>query len=212
MLTLPRRCLRTRRARGFTLVELMVTLVLMATLLALGVPSFPAWIRNGKLRAVGDSLQTGLRLAQAEALRRNRQVVFTLTNDKVTAENAASQTAVDNGNFWSLSTVAAYTGDTATFIESGVLSDVAEGVQITGPKSICFNAMGRQVENDSPGIAGADCDLPTSTPAVQNYDIGFANPQEGMDRRLRVTVSLGGQVRMCDRDKTLSSTAPDGCP
>lgn len=200
------------RSGGFTLIELMVTITLMAILLALGVPSFSAWIRNGKLRAVGDSLQTGLRLAQAEALRRNRQVVFTLTNDKVTAENVASQRAVDNGNFWSLSTVAAYTGDAATFIESGVLSDVAEGVQITGPKSICFNAMGRQVVNDSPGITGASCALPTSTPAVQNYDLAFASPKEGVDRRLRVTVSLGGQVRMCDRDKTLSSTAPDGCP
>ena len=212
MLTLLRRPRRARRARGFTMIELMVTLVLMAILLALGVPSFTAWVRNGKLRAVGDSLQTGLRLAQNEALRRNRQVVFTLTNDKVTAETVASQTAVANGNFWSLSTVAGYTGDTATFIESGVLSDVAEGVQITGPKSICFNAMGRQVVNTAPGVAGADCQLPTSTPAVQNYDIAFASPKEGVDRRLRVTVSLGGQLRMCDRDKTLSSSAPDGCP
>jgi len=197
---------------GFTIVELMVTLVLMAILMALAMPSFNAWIRNGKLRAVGDSLQTGLRLAQAEALRRNRQVVFTLTNDKVTAATASSQAAATNGIYWSLSTVAAYTGDTATFIESGVLSDVAEGVQITGPSAICFNAMGRQVINDSPGITDASCSLPTGTPPVQNYDFSFANANTGMDRRLRVTVALGGQVRMCDRDKTLSSTNPDGCP
>jgi len=200
------------RAAGFTLVELMVTLVLLAILLALGMPSFSAWVRNGKLRAVGESLQTGLRMAQAEALRRNRQVVFTLTDNKITAANVGSQTPVANGSFWSLSTVQAFTSDSAQFIESGVLNNVASGVQVTGPAAICFNAMGRMVANDTPGVGSATCSLPSSTPAMESYDFGFADATAGVDRRLRVTVALGGQVRLCDRDKALSSTTPDGCP
>lgn len=208
MLTIPRPM--RRRVGGFTLVELMVTLTLLAILMALAMPAFSGWVRNSKLRTAGDALQNSLRLAQAEALRRNRQVVFTLTNDKVTADDFADQKAVANGNYWSLSAVAAYAGDAAEFIEGGVLNDVAEGVKITGPAAICFNAMGRMVLNNAPGLEGAECKLPTGTPAVQNYDIAFETPVTGEDRSYRVTVALGGQVRICDRDKT-RSTNPDGC-
>ena len=200
-----------RRAAGFTLIELMTVLVLMAILLMLAMPSFTTWVRNSKLRTVGDSLQNGLRLAQAEAMRRNRQVVFTLTNDKVIASNAASHTAVNNGNHWALTTVKAYANDAFAFIESGVLTDVAAGVKVTGPAAICFNAMGRIVDNNEPGISGADCELPTTTPAVTTYNISYADAVTGVDRPMRVTVALGGQVRMCDPAKTLNASNPDGC-
>ena len=191
------------------MVELMVTLVLLAILLALAMPSFSIWIRNSKVRAVADSLQTGLRLAQAEALRRNRQVVFTLTNDSPTS---STHTPVQNGVNWSLNSVAAYVGDPVSYIESGVLTDVGSGVQITGPAAICFNALGRMVANDAPGFSGVACELPTTTPPVQAYQVGFASTTAGEDRPLRVTVALGGQVRLCDPAKALSANAPDGCP
>lgn len=203
--------LTTRRAcrpQGFTLVEMMITLVLLAILLTLAMPSFSAWIRNSKVRAVADSLQNGLRTAQTEALRRNRQVVFTLTNDSPTATN---HTPAANGSNWSLNTVSAYTNDAVAYIESGVLTDVASGVQITGPAAICFNAMGRMALNPTPGFGAVRCDLPTTTPPVQVYQVGFANSTEGVDRPLRVTVALGGQVRLCDPAKSLA-TSPDGCP
>jgi type IV fimbrial biogenesis protein FimT len=32
------------------------------------------------------------------------------------------------------------------------------------------------------------------------------------DRPLRVLVTLGGSVRLCDPAKTLSAAQPDGCP
>jgi type IV fimbrial biogenesis protein FimT len=199
------------RASGFTLVELMVTITLLAILMAAAMPAFSTWVRNGKLRAASEALQSGIRLAQAEALRRNRQVVLTLTDDKVTADNFSSQDAIADGKFWSLGTVAAFAGDNAEFIESGILTDVAADVQITGPAALCFNAMGRVVGNQSPGLGDVACELPSGTPAVQAYDIGFASPVSGEDRRFRVTVALGGQVRLCDRDKSLT-TDPDGCP
>lgn len=208
---------RSSSQAGFTLIEMMVTLVLFAVLTALAIPAFSTWSRNSKIRAVAESLQTGLRLAQTESMRRNRQVVMTLTNSKVTAENVTSQIVAANGNYWSLSTVQAYTGDSPVFIESGVLSDVAANVKITGPAAICFNALGRLVANSSPGFTGAECETPSppaspsTSPAMLAYDIGFADTLEGQDRPLRVTVALGGQVRLCDRAKSLSDH-PDGCP
>ncbi|WP_232073369.1 GspH/FimT family pseudopilin [Variovorax sp. RA8] len=190
---------RPGHVAGFTLIELMVTIVLLAILLALGFPSMTTWIRNSKIRTVADSLQNGLRLAQAEALRRSRQTVFSLTNS---TSPATSLTAVANGRNWSINTVQLLTDETPQFVEAGVLSSVGNDVQITGPVSICFNSLGRLVANATPGPTGANC-----AAAAASYNITLT----GADRPLRVLVSLGGQVRMCDPARNVS-TSPDGCP
>jgi len=67
--------------RGFSLIELMVTISVMALLLAAAVPSFGPWVANSRVRSTAESLQNGIRLAQTEAVRRNRQVAFTFTNE-----------------------------------------------------------------------------------------------------------------------------------
>ncbi len=187
------------RAGGFTLIELMVTITLLAILLALGFPSMTTWIHNSKVRTVADGLQNGLRLAQAEALRRSRQTVFSLTNS---TNPGTSLTAVADGRNWSLNSVQLLTDESPQFIEAGVLTSVGNGVDIDGPASVCFNSLGRLVTNPTPGPTGASCNAAATTYVVS---------ASGSDRPLRVLVALGGQVRMCDPARSLS-TSPDGCP
>ena len=194
---------RQSRQRGFTLIELMVTITLLGILLSLAAPSFSLWTRNARVRTVGDALQTGARLAQTEAVRRNRQVVFFLSND---AGCSASTAPAANGAFWAIRTVPLTAGDPAETVQCGNVSDVASGVAITGPTAVCFNSMGRQAANASPGAGTATCTLAAS--GVSSYDVAAL----GSDRPLRVLVTLGGQVRQCDPARTLSATAPDGCP
>lgn len=203
MLSLLRtRCAR-RAQRGLTLIELMVTIALLALLLGLAAPSFREWTRNAQVRTVTDALQSGARLAQAEAVRRNRQVVFFLTDD---AACNASTAPADNGAFWAIRTVPIVTGDPVEVVQCGQIADVAAGVAITGPTAICFNSAGRQVANASPGIGSTTCTLDAS--GTSTYDVAAT----GSNRPLRVLVSLGGQVRLCDPGRTLAASAPDGCP
>ena len=192
-----------RRARGFTLIELMVTISLLGLLLGLAAPSFSLWTRNAQVRTVSDALQNGTRLAQTEAVRRNRQVVFFLSND---AACSATTAPAANGSNWAIRTVPLTAGDPVQTVQCGNLADIAGGVAITGPTAICFNSMGRQAANASPGAGSATCTLAAS--GVSSYDIAAL----GSDRPLRVIVTLGGQVRQCDPARTLSATAPDGCP
>lgn len=189
------------RERGFTLVELVVTIALLGTLLGLAAPAFSDWIRGARVRTIANALQTGARLAQGEAVRFNRQVVFFLTNDS--SCNAATNAAL-NGSFWAIRTIGLTAGEAVQTVQCGTLADSAPGVSIAGPTAICFNSAGRQTTNPSPGAGGAACNLPPTGMSV--YDIS-ANGA----RSLRVQVSLGGQVRQCDPARTLSATAPDGC-
>lgn len=192
---------------GFTLIELLVTITLLSILTALAMPSMTAWVRNNNVRTVGDSLQNGLRLAQAEAVRRSRQVAFSLT-DSASPEAGANVGAVANGTNWSINALPSMSaGETSAFVQSGVLANAGAGVLINGPAAICFNSVGRLVQNTLPQVTDVTGGATCSVAAPPVYDITLT----GADRPLRVVVALGGQVRMCDPNKTLSPANPDGC-
>ena len=188
---------------GFTLVELMVTIALLAILLALAAPSFSTWIRNAQVRTVTDSLQGGVRLAQAEAIRRHRQVVFFLTNQ---AGCDATLTADAGGSAWVIRTLPLMAGDPVEAVQCGQLADMSPNISIAGATALCFNSIGRQVANAAPDVGGATCDLDAS--GTSTFDVSASNA----DRPLRVLVTLGGSVKLCDPAKSLSASTPEGCP
>jgi type IV fimbrial biogenesis protein FimT len=198
------------------MIEMAVTVTIFAILVLLGVPSMTSWIRNNKVRTVSDSLQTGLRLAQAESMRRSRQVVFALTNS--TTPTAIPLPAVVDGTSWAIWTVPSMTNaadEIPTFIQSGVLSNASTNVQVSsnGTAAVCFNSVGRLTNNASANVTaitgGANCSQPTAgAPPVQKFNISIS----GGDRPLQVNLGLGGQVHMCDPGVPISDAHPEGCP
>jgi type IV fimbrial biogenesis protein FimT len=206
------------RRSGFTLIEMIVTIAIFAILVALTVPTMQVWIANTKVRAVADALQNGIRLAQAESLRRSRQVVFALTNS--TTPQSGGFTAAANGTYWAIQTIPAMTdgSETAVVVNTGVLTSAGSNVSITGQAAICFNSMGRLVANAATGVSGGTCTVPTagvnsSTVPTLNYVINLtkANGTALADHPLQVEVALGGQVHLCDPTTTLSNSNPYGC-
>lgn len=194
------------RARGFSLIELMVAVALLTILLSLAMPAFTGWVRNAKVRSVAETLQNGVRLAQTEAVRRYRPVVFFLTNQKTCDGNT---TAADSGAFWAIRTIPLVAGEASEAVKCGVLSDLAAGVQLSGPTALCFSANGRQAAIAAPGVGGPACTL--SALGINTYQITNPNVDVKVDHPLQVQVTLGGNVRLCDPARAYSTTAPDGC-
>jgi len=64
------------RVKGFTLIELMVTLVIAGVLLSIAIPSFQNMVIDSRLNAAAGDIADAVRLARSEALKRNRPVVL----------------------------------------------------------------------------------------------------------------------------------------
>lgn len=64
-----------RLDRGFTLIEMMVTVVLLAVLIALVTPSFRDLLRDNRAATQANALVGSLMLARSEAIKRNARVV-----------------------------------------------------------------------------------------------------------------------------------------
>lgn len=193
----------TRRDHGFTLVELMITVTLVALLLMEAVPAFQTWVVDAKVRSTAEALQNALRMTEVEAVRRSHQVTLVLT---ATAAPPGGTAAVHPGGSaagWYLQQLPLSVADcnpaSSCFISTSPGN--VSGTTITGPAAVCFNSIGQMVANTSASVPAA-CAVATST-----YDI----TAPGTSRPLRVIANFAGQVRMCDPAKALSASTPDGC-
>lgn len=68
-----------RHNKGFTLMELLVTLVIISIVTLIGVPSFQGAITGSRLTTAINELVTALHVARSEAIKRNRYVVVRKT-------------------------------------------------------------------------------------------------------------------------------------
>lgn len=164
--------LKTMRHRGFTLIELMVGLAILAILLVLGIPTMTHFLDSSRLKAATTSFSSGLQYARSQAVSRNERVQFT-----------------SNGAGWSVATVAAplVVLQSRSNTEGGATRvNMAEG---SGVASAIFNGLGASIKADG-------------TPQVQLLfsftSPDNACAPTGPIRCLDVRVSPAGQVRLCD--------------
>lgn len=62
----------SRRSKGFTLVELMITIAVVAIMSAIAYPSFQATLRSNRMATTSNELIAALSLARSEAVKNKR--------------------------------------------------------------------------------------------------------------------------------------------
>lgn len=69
--------LSRRRLAGFTVIEAMTVLAIIAILAAVALPNLSSVLAGQRLRAAGTDFMSSLLLARSEAIKRNAQIVVT---------------------------------------------------------------------------------------------------------------------------------------
>jgi type IV fimbrial biogenesis protein FimT len=184
--------------KGFTLIEMMIAVAIMALLLGLGVPSFQTFIRNAQIRTAAESMQAGLHLARSEALRRNARVSLWLVNGLTAAcarSNTGTSWVVSVDNPAGLCVTASSDTVAPRLIQSRAGNDGSGSVNVTatissgsatGSSCITFNGFGR-VEAACTG-GGAP---------IGAIDFSSANATTST-KNLSVRILSGGAIRMCN--------------
>lgn len=175
--------------RGFTLVELMVTVAIVGLLLVLGVPTMRGVIENSRIRTAAESWQYGLTLARNEAVRRNARIQF------VTSADGWVVSLMDNTVLHSGSGQegAANLAVTITLVDGTVLTP-------NNATRVTYNAFGRVLDPN-----------PDLSPPIDVVDIESPNPSNlSSYRPLRLQLLAGGLSRLCD-PTLVANTDPRAC-
>lgn len=189
-----------RSARGLTIIELLTGLVLLGILMVLAMPTFVQMLHNQKLRAGAESISAGLQIARTEALRRNAQVEFLLTDTEPVEDNVGGPNVNTAGPHWMVranSTLGfQFVEGRSGFAGSGQANATVVAIAAVVPSAptattagtVTFNPIGR-----AELTANAVFDVSNPTGGACKTPAG----SEPM-RCLRVVVTPGGRVRMCD--------------
>ncbi len=174
---------------GFTLIELMITITIVSILTMLAMPSYKTWIANSRVRTTAESIQNGLMLAKAQALSRNAKVQMVLTSTSPVAANVNTVSANTAGTGWMVRVYQTTTYTAADFIQG---RSVAEGGANTtvaaGQSTFVFTGVG--------GLS-----------PIPNADVAINVSGTGSDRPLRIKISKGGAIRMCDPNTAVTNTS-----
>lgn len=187
-----------------SIIEILVVFAIIGIVMAFVGPSAGVWIQNSQLRNAADSVLSGVQQARLEAIKRNKLVMFRLTDADSTAWEIClydpltdtCSTAPDT----TLASKSASEGSqnarlaTETTVPPVPTTALSAGVGM--PATVTFDSFGRQATTAASNFTRVD---------VRNPIMPAAD-----ERRLTILVSAGGQIRMCDPKLSLA-TNPQGC-
>lgn len=186
--------------KGFSLIEFMVAIVIVSLLFALAVPSYSSWIQNQQIRNAAESILNGIQIARSEAVKNNTSARLALCGLPSSSWEVLAASAVAPAPAASLACGAgsnAAAGEVRVQERTG--QEGARLAQLTvtpnGATTVTFNSMGRVVANADGSAAITQIDVATATG----------------DRPMRVTIGVGGNVRMCDPSPLLAASDPRHC-
>lgn len=187
MLTSPRAV-----QRGFSILELMVTVSILAILIGIGMPQMAQWIQRMTVSSASELVQNGLRQAIGEAIRRNTEVDFILTDGTPSVSGVASLVAKQNGANWAIRVVD--TTASNRYVNGHLTKELSTDVTLQGPAGVRFNGSGRVLDLTGTPVGGKQI---------------FRVTRSGSGLAYCVFVTPGAAVKMCDPSR--ASGDPRAC-
>lgn len=185
--------------RGFTLIELMVVLALVAVLATIAAPSFIAYQRNSELTSISNTLLASINAARSEAMKRNQHALVV----PVSGTNWAGG--------WRVYVSQTYGANATTYTEG---TDLLIQQQAAMPGYIAVSTSDsagtavNQIRFDGSGYSrnAAGSAFQAMTLRVRRTDV--ASSAQSTESRI-VVVSQSGRVRVCkpSTDTTCTTTA-----
>ncbi|MBK7563538.1 MAG: GspH/FimT family pseudopilin [Propionivibrio sp.] len=166
---------RKTRSSGFSLIELLIGIALVAITLMLAMPSFRTWIQNTHIRNAAESTVNGMQRARAEAVVRNTNVSFSF----------------GGGSFWTIRQVS-----DNSVIESRPAEEILDSItRTTLPPAVPPAAPTATITFSNLGTVVANAD---GTASITQVDFDSTALPAADSRDLRVTIGVSGVARMCD--------------
>lgn len=137
------------RQPGFTLVEMMFVIVILAVLLSLAAPSFSELAKSQQVRSVAVDLHADITLARSEAIKRGAQV-FIVARDTATAKDWAKG--------WDVSLASPVT--TTSVLKSQ--DAFSGGVSATGATGLTIGRAGRPIASATTSFEVKHSDIDAS--------------------------------------------------
>lgn len=198
---------------GFNLIEVMVTLTVLAVLITLGAPSFSDWLQTQRIRSAAEAIVNGMQIARGEAIKQNQPVVLGLEPGLGTGWTVCAATvpvtpcdsttpAPPAANSYIQQKAAQETTSNAFLTASSTPSP-----QPPVPATlVTFSPLGAVLPKNLDG-----------SPPIVQVDVYYNDPalctaNGGTMRCMRVVVAAGGSIRMCDPTPGVTAPDPRACP
>lgn len=176
--------MRLLYTRGFTLIEMMVTVAILAILVSIAAPSFNNFFDKYRVKRAAETLSAFLVNAKSEALKRNKNVRTVITG---------------SGTTWCAGMTENSTCDCST----------ASACQIDGADRVINSTSFKGVQLLEPATTHA-FEFKTQRGTVTGFETVELESANGS--KLNVVVSMVGRIRLCSPSGTGNLGGYTVCP